>query len=122
MARWIKTEEFPPLATCSITELGFVRVLSQATVYGFTVAEARSALLRLKRSKALPFAFIPDAHDISHLPAWAKTSKQTTDGHLAQLAEAHGACWQLWIRRFGARISFLRPISLRHTKLAGHVK
>jgi predicted nucleic acid-binding protein len=91
VARWIKAQGFPALATCSITELGFVRVLSQAPVYGFTVAEARDALLRLKRSKILPFAFVSDDHDISHLPVWAKTPKQTTDGHLVRLAEAHGA-------------------------------
>jgi hypothetical protein len=36
-------------------------------------------------------AFIPDDRDISHLPAWVKTSKQTTDGHLLQLAAANGA-------------------------------
>jgi predicted nucleic acid-binding protein len=91
IARWIKAERFPPLATCSLTELGFVRVLSQATAYGFPVAEARGVLLRLKRSKVLPFTFIQDAHDISHLPAWVRTPKQTTDGHLVQLAKAHGA-------------------------------
>ena len=91
VARWVKAQGFPALATCSITELWFVRVLSQAPVYGLTVADARNALLRLKRSKLLPFTFIADDHDISHLPAWAKTAKQTTDGHLLQLARAHGA-------------------------------
>jgi predicted nucleic acid-binding protein len=87
---WVKAQGFPALATCSITELGFVRVLSQAPAYGFTVAEARNTLLRLKRTKILPFTFVPDDHDISHLPGWAKTPKQTTDGHLVQLAVAHG--------------------------------
>jgi predicted nucleic acid-binding protein len=91
VARWVMAEGFPALATCSITELGFVRVLSQAPVYGFSVADARSVLLRLKRAKALPFVFVPDDHDISHLPNWARTPKQTTDGHLVRLAEAHGA-------------------------------
>ncbi len=91
VARWIKAEDFPALAICSITELGFVRVLSQAVVYGFTVADARSVLLRMKRSTTPRFTFLADAHDISHLPAWAKTAKQTTDGHLIQLARAHGA-------------------------------
>jgi predicted nucleic acid-binding protein len=91
VARWIKARGFPALATCSITELGFVRVLSQAPVYGFTAAEARGALLRLKRSTIVPFIFIADDHDISHLPSWAKTPKQTTDGHLIQLARSHGA-------------------------------
>lgn len=91
VARWIKAENFPTAVTCSITELGFVRVLSQAAIYGFTVAEARNSLLRLKRTKILPFTFIPDDHDISRLPAWATTPKQTTDGHLLELAAAHGA-------------------------------
>jgi uncharacterized protein len=81
----------PELVTCSITELGFVRVLVQAPQYGFTVAHARALLLRLKREKTLSFAFIPDDHDVSHTPAWVKTAKQITDGHLAELAKAKGA-------------------------------
>jgi len=36
-------------------------------------------------------SFIPDDHDVSHIPAWVKTAKQTTDGHLAQLAKAKSA-------------------------------
>jgi hypothetical protein len=35
--------------------------------------------------------FIPDDHDISHLPEWVKTLKQTPDGHLVQLARSNGA-------------------------------
>jgi predicted nucleic acid-binding protein len=91
MARWVTAEGFPALATCSTTELGFVRVLSQVAAYGFTVAEARGTLMRLKRTKLLPFSFIADDHDISHLPAWVKNPKQTTDGHLTQLAAANSA-------------------------------
>ena len=45
--------------TCSITELGFVRVLAQAPQYGFTVAHARALLLRLKRGKILSFEVHP---------------------------------------------------------------
>ena len=90
VSAWVKQQGLPELATCSITELGFVRVLSQAPAYGFTVVQARTALLRLKRAKVLPFAFIADAHDISHLPAWVKSPKQTTDGHLAELARVSG--------------------------------
>src|SRR6202162_1969166 len=79
------------LATCSITELGFVRVLAQAPQYGFTIAHARTLLLRLKTGNSLKFTFIPDDHDVSHIPAWVKTAKQTTDGHLVQLAKAKSA-------------------------------
>lgn len=91
VAAWVRAEQFPPLATCSITELGFVRVLAQAPTYGFTVAQARTLLLRLKKASKLSLTFITDGHDISHLPAWVKTPKQTTDGHLVQLASANGA-------------------------------
>jgi predicted nucleic acid-binding protein len=35
VAEWIKAQQLPELATCSITELGFVRILSQAPAYGF---------------------------------------------------------------------------------------
>jgi hypothetical protein len=91
VARWTRAQRFPEMATCSITELGFVRVLSQAPSYGLTVAQARSLLLRLKKTDVLSFNFIADNHDIAHLPAWVKTPRQTTDGHLAQLALANGA-------------------------------
>jgi len=92
LANWVRavaSKGAPELVTCSITELGFVRVLAQAPQYGFTVAHARTLLLRLKAEKALKFAFISDDHDVSHLPGWVKTAKQTTDGHLAQLAKAN---------------------------------
>jgi predicted nucleic acid-binding protein len=77
--------------TCSITELGFVRVLSLAPQYGFTVLQARTLLVRLKKSKSARFNFIADDHDISRLPSWATSGRQTTDGHLAELARANGA-------------------------------
>jgi uncharacterized protein len=91
VSAWIKAQRFPELATCSITELGFVRVLSQAPAYGFTVVQARTLLTRLKRAEILKFTFVPDANDISHLPAWVKSPRQTTDGHLMELARVSGA-------------------------------
>lgn len=81
----------PEFATCSITELGFVRVVVQAPQYGLTVAEAGQLLLRIKQGPGVRFTFIADDHGIAQLPAWVKTAKQTTDGHLAQLARANGA-------------------------------
>ncbi len=77
------------ILTCAITELGFVRVLCQAPQYGLTVAQSRTLLVRLKKQGMVPFSFIADDHDISRLPAWVKTGRQTTDGHLAELARAH---------------------------------
>ena len=90
VARWIQSSS-PHLASCSITELGFVRVLAQAPAYGFTVPQARTLLLRLKEARPSPLAFIPDTHDVSLLPTWVKMPKQITDGHLTKLASANGA-------------------------------
>lgn len=90
VASWVGAQQLWPLATCSITELGFTRVLAQAPAYGLTIAHARTLLLRIKRANASKFTFISDDHDISHLPTWVKTSKQTTDGHLVELARANG--------------------------------
>ncbi len=78
------------LATCSITELGFVRVLAQAPQYGLSIFQLRNQLLRMKSMGVVNFAFFTDDHDISHLPGWVKTAKQTTDGHLAELARSKG--------------------------------
>jgi predicted nucleic acid-binding protein len=92
VAAWVQTlhagdDEF---ATCAISELGFLRVLMHPQ-YGLSVAEAKQSLRRLKSSGKVAFVFVPDDQDASRLPAWVKTAKQTTDGHLAQLAKAHGA-------------------------------
>jgi uncharacterized protein len=94
LASWVKhlgTSGAPQLATSSITELGFVRVLSQAQQYGSSVAQARELLLRVKNSEAIRWTFISDDRDISRLPKWVRTPKQTTDGHLAELARANEA-------------------------------
>ena len=40
-------------------------------------------LLRIKKARQPAFTFISDNQDISRLPAWVKTARQTTDGHLA---------------------------------------
>ena len=94
VAHWVRTltsKGTPELASCSITELGFVRVLAQVPQYGMTVMDGRSLLRQLKAAKSVRFEFIPDNHDVTHLPSWVKTPKQTTDGHLAELASANGA-------------------------------
>ena len=79
------------LLTCSITELGFVRILAQNMSYGFTVPTARALLLQMKAQHSTPFRFVSDAHDVSYLPAWVKSPKQLTDGHLLRLARRHDA-------------------------------
>lgn len=94
VSRWVvslRGDRRYELLTCAITELGFVRVLSQAQQYGLTVAESKTLLMKLRKQTVVPFEFIADDHDVSRLPAWAKTGRQTTDGHLAVLARAHGS-------------------------------
>jgi hypothetical protein len=48
-------------------------------------------LRRLKTTPTVNFTFITDDQDISNLPGWVRTAKETTDGHLKQLADANGA-------------------------------
>lgn len=95
------------LATCSITELGFMRVVAQTPRYGFTTPEARALLMQIKSRHAEIFTFIPDNHDVSQIPKWVKGPKQITDGHLAQLAKANGAVLATLDR--GIPESFLIP-------------
>ena len=61
IARWVRSltsKRAPELLTCSITELGFVRVLAQASQYGISVAQARTLLLRLKATVYFSVIFI----------------------------------------------------------------
>jgi predicted nucleic acid-binding protein len=90
VATWVRGDA-PHLATSSITELGFVRVLAQTPAYDLAVTQARTLLTRLKRSRAVRFTFLADGNDISHLPGWVRAPKQITDGHLVKLASANGA-------------------------------
>lgn len=78
------------LATCAITELGFVRIAPQ-TRLAPDVARAGEVLSALKRSKRPAFVLLPDALGADGLPAWVKFPAQTTDGHLLALADRHAA-------------------------------
>jgi len=78
------------LATCSITELGFIRIVAQTPQYGVALSQARELLLELRKSSVVKITFVADALDTSQLPSWVKSPKQTTDGHLLQLAQANG--------------------------------
>jgi uncharacterized protein len=78
-------------ATCPITELGFVRVLNQVPQYRVPIADACELISRLRKNRKRRFVFIPDDQGAAELPAWVKTGKQSTDGHLLELAKTHGA-------------------------------
>ena len=76
------------LATCSITELGFVRVASGAAGLARNVGAALSDLGRLKNQR--PMIFLNDGVPGDQLPEWVAKPKQVTDGHLVQLPTVHG--------------------------------
>jgi hypothetical protein len=75
--------------TCSVTELGFVRILAQVPQYRFDVASAMSLLITLKRDPGSNHVFLPDGNDVSCLPGFVKSPRQVTDGHLLELARVH---------------------------------
>ena len=88
---WIATLSSPAdrVATCAVTELAFVRIVPQLPGLGATVAQAKELLRRLKRQQRLRVEMLADAVGAEHLPAWVKTVRQTTDGHLLELAKRH---------------------------------
>jgi uncharacterized protein len=91
VARWMISSKANRFLTCSITELGFVRVLGNIRTYGMDVTRAADLLRELKTSAILPLEFISDGNDISGLPGWVKSHAQITDGHLVQLAKSNDA-------------------------------
>jgi predicted nucleic acid-binding protein len=92
VARWVGSlPKEVELATCSITELGFVRVLAQAPQYRISIDHGRAILRKLKANQTRRFRFISDGLGVERLPSWVATARQTTDGHLLELAEEHGA-------------------------------
>jgi len=94
LARWVSKRVSPAedeFATCSITELGFVRILAQVPQYGTTLADGKQLLRRIKTEGAHNFSFLVDDQDTSRLPGWVHRPNQLTDGHLVQLAAAKDA-------------------------------
>lgn len=76
------------LATCSITEVGFVRVSIQAGLEVDAPA-AVETLKVLKESSRLPFEIVGDSLGADRLPAFVTGARQVTDGHLLELALEH---------------------------------
>jgi predicted nucleic acid-binding protein len=90
MENWVREQpKSTQLLTSSIVELGFVRILSQVTAYDFSVREAIALLGEMKKFWSLQV--YPDAREALHLPKWVKSHQQVTDGHLVDVAQAHGA-------------------------------
>jgi toxin-antitoxin system PIN domain toxin len=94
------------LATCSITELGFVRIAPQARLSP-RVAAARDLLAQLRGSTRPPFVRLADDLGADSLPSWADTPTATTDGYLSAVAAIHSA--RLATLDEGIPASFLIP-------------
>ncbi|MPM89557.1 Ribonuclease VapC38 [bioreactor metagenome] len=71
--------------TCSITELGFVRVSVQTGLQP-DIETAKQALDALKASSSVRFELIADNHGATQLPAFVRKAQAVTDGHLLELA------------------------------------
>ena len=92
VTQWIRDVEFlnPGIElfkTCSIVELGFIRVASGPAGFAETVEGARSDLREAKA--ALGAALLSDEVEGDRQPTWVTKSRQTTDGHLLELAGQH---------------------------------
>ena len=91
---WIATtreQKASTLLTSAIPELGFVRVSVQRTGGRVTVKEAGRTLAGMLSVLGARHAFLPDDRSASSLPEWCHHASRTTDAHLLELAEAHGA-------------------------------
>lgn len=86
--RWLADVKGEELLTAPITELGFVRIAAASGMQP-DVPAARAALARW--TKAAKTRLVADDLGAARLPDWADTPAKTTDGHLAELARAHGA-------------------------------
>jgi len=76
-------------ASCSTTELGFVRIAgNRNSGLADNVAAAQEDLLHLKED--FPFVFLTDPLGADHLPLWVERCRQVTDGHLLALANVNG--------------------------------
>jgi len=91
------------LLTCSITELGFVRVLAQTKPYGFTVATARALLLRMKTEDEALFTFVADNQGVSELPGWVKHPKQIRTVISRSSRRQMVQCWRPWTAGYPER-------------------
>jgi predicted nucleic acid-binding protein len=93
------------LLTCSISEIGFVRVLSGLPEADVTTSLCRQLLAQMKVDWKLQL--LPDHRAIETLPDWVRSPRQVTDGHLLDLAQAHKA--QLATTDGGIPGAFLIP-------------
>jgi len=82
--RWKKNVGAGDLATCAITELGFVRVSMLSFQLDLPAAAGALAVLKAEIGHFLP-ALPPPV-----FPPWVTSHRHTTDAYLCQVAAIHG--------------------------------
>ncbi len=87
----VKKQKNARLLTSPIPQLGFVRVSVQRTGGRVTVQDAGKTLAGMTASLGSRHAFLQDDRPAVGFPEWSHHPSRTTDAHLLQLAEAHGA-------------------------------
>jgi toxin-antitoxin system PIN domain toxin len=92
--KWLEGKS---LATCPLSETGFLRIVTHPKIYGVPMPAAREALSDFISTHE-PL-FVPD--DLKVLKSSAQTSGQVTDFYLAELAWSH----QMKLATFDSRIS-----------------
>ena len=91
-AHWVQEVQSANLparsfVTCSMVELGFIRIAPGKKGLASNLAAARADLSRIRA--ALGFEVLGDSLHGNQLPDWVTRPDQTTDGHLLQLADHH---------------------------------
>jgi predicted nucleic acid-binding protein len=105
VARWARSLKGDMLASCSITEIGFVRIACGGAGLTPDAAVARHLLHRLKAAAGI--ILWPDVSGAANLAPWVLQPAQVTEGHLLSLAAKHGA--KLATLGTGIRGAFLIP-------------
>ena len=82
---WMTRVDPRDLATCAITELGFVRISMGA--FGYSRSDALTALAAMRRTCG---EFIGELPAVANLPSWGNRHDETTDGYLCRLAAKNG--------------------------------
>ena len=90
---WVQAGQFAFLMTCSLTELGFVRVASK--VCGMNVEQASALLSFINAETRFATEFILDDQDVTHLPLWVKASHQTPTAICSSLLGRTARSWRL---------------------------
>jgi predicted nucleic acid-binding protein len=93
-AAWIagmKKRKSDTLLTSAIPQLGFVRISVQWAAGRVTVSEAGETLAGMLKSLGSRHVFLADDVSALMFPEWCYQASLTTDAHLLQLAQTHGA-------------------------------